>query len=142
MGRLGAWAEAVLRRLFPFREIGWEQYGERFTRFTLLWTPWLVIHLHIIDSPRRHARCHTHPFHFWTLILWGGYWETLPKGTFWRPAGSLLFRPARTVHNVVTAGTSWSLVFASWRVGPWRMVEELEGDCRTPAPPAPPAEEP
>jgi hypothetical protein len=50
----------------------WEIYLRRFILFRTR-LGGLFLH-HILMSD--HDRCpHNHPWHFWSLILWGGYWE-------------------------------------------------------------------
>lgn len=85
---------------------------------------------------------HDHPWSFITLILWGGYFEQTPKGTRWRPPGSLLFRPALWKHRVVIPPGKKALTLVitgpkkrswgfyceqSWR--PWR--EHAKAEERT-----------
>lgn len=61
---------------------------------------------------------HDHPWDFWTLVLWGGYVESvlLPDGTKKvqrRWPGQLSFRPAEHTHIITELpwGTSWTLVW-------------------------------
>jgi hypothetical protein len=124
------WFERFLRRWCHVKEIGWEEIGEKFTRFQLLKLPWLNVYLHRLEAPNPHPYCHDHPWHFWAFVLKGGYWETLPHGNFWRGPGSILFRPARTRHNVLTPGVNWSLIFTSGRVRQWRFITERDSSCR------------
>lgn len=78
---------------------------------------------------------HSHPWLFCSLILRGGYWETIgehwtetldgprfvhtPKR--WHRAGSILFRPAETAHRIEVppGGRTWSIVLTGRRVRPW-----------------------
>lgn len=70
---------------------------------------------------------HDHPWHFWSLILCGGYWEHRPgpggAGTerVWCGPLSLLRRPAEWRHRVeLPAGrTCWSLVWTSAKKRSW-----------------------
>lgn len=43
---------------------------------------------------------HDHPWPYATLILKGGYWETTPKGTFWRGPGHFRFCSANSFHRI------------------------------------------
>jgi hypothetical protein len=115
--------EAWLRRWFPHEEIGWEYLGEKFTRFTILKTPFFRIYLHRLDAPQWHPECHDHPWHFWTLILYGGYLEKTDRECVWRAPGTILYRPAKFRHNVITRGTSWSLILASRKVRSWGFMK-------------------
>lgn len=94
----------LLCRWLPYKELGWREIGETFYRFQLLKTPWRNIYLHFLDAPRPHPHCHDHPWHFWTLLLRGGYEETTRSGSTWRVPGTVLYRPARFRHNVRTRG--------------------------------------
>lgn len=87
---------------------------------------------------------HDHPWPFWSLVLWPGYWEQTPEGKKWHGPFSLLKRPAKWVHRVVVlpGRKTWSLVWTgpkerSWgfhcKQGflPWRQFaanQDLYGD--------------
>lgn len=100
----------------PYKDIGWKDHGETFFRFALLKTRWCNLYLHYAVAPD--SRCHDHPWHFWALVLAGGYWE---NGVFRKP-GSLLYRHAKTRHLVVTDGPSWSLVLTSRKIREWGLT--------------------
>ncbi len=123
-----SWFERLLRKVFPHREIGWEDIGEKFTRFTLLYTPWFRLYLHKLEAPRAHLSCHDHPWNFIALLLSGGYWELQDHSWCWRRPGNILLRPARTRHNVVTNGVSWSVILTGRKFRSWGLTE----DCHTP----------
>lgn len=106
--------------LFPHEDIGWKDINETFFRYTLLKTPWFRVYLHVLDAATPHPECHNHPWSFVTVLLWGGYTEyTTETGWKRREPGSVLFRPARWTHNVITDGVSWSLVFTGPKRHPW-----------------------
>lgn len=119
--------EKCLRKLFSHKEIGWKEIGETFTRFSILCTPWFRIYLHKLDAPNPHPQCHDHPWNFIAFILKGGYWEFTGDKWHWRGPASLLYRPAKFRHNVVTKGVSWSVIFTTRKVREWGMMD----DCRT-----------
>lgn len=125
------WIERLLRRWFPFKEIGWEEIQEKFTRFQLLKTPWGNVYLHKLDAPIKHPHPHDHPWSFLAIILSGGYWECMNGKTRWQPPGRILWRPAETKHNVVTNGTNWSIVITTRKKRDWRLITEMDQDCRT-----------
>lgn len=54
---------------------------------------------------------HDHPWGYATLILKGGYWETTPKGRFWRGPGHFRFCSANSFHRIeLEPGvTAWTL---------------------------------
>lgn len=124
------WFESLLRRWFPFKEIGWEEIQEKFTRFQLLKTRWGNVYLHKLDAPIKHPHCHSHPWHFVAIVLSGGYWESMNGKTKWRAPGSILWRPAETKHNVVTKGTNWSIVITTAKVRDWGIITEEDDNCR------------
>jgi hypothetical protein len=112
--------EAFLRRWFKHKELGWEEHGEKFTRFELLRTPWFKIYFHILTAPNFLPTSHDHPWDFLSIILKGGYWEQVKCGkVHWRWPGSILYRPAEFVHNIKTKGTAWSLVFSAPKRRSW-----------------------
>lgn len=107
--------------LFPRRDIGWEEIGEEFTRWTLLWTPWFIIYLHRLKALTPHPQCHDHPWSFIAVLLKGGYSEYHNGVWTWRRAGSVLFRPAMFSHNVVTRGVSWSVIVTGPKYREWNL---------------------
>jgi hypothetical protein len=112
--------ESFLRRNFQFKEIGWKEIGEEFTRFVLWKTPLFNIYLHKLNAPNWHPECHDHPWGFVALLLKGGYCEQVGEKRYRRRAGSILFRRATFTHNVTTPyGTSWSLIFATRKSRDW-----------------------
>lgn len=109
----------TLINLFPHEDIGWKDIGETFIRYTLLKTPLFRVYLHELDAPTMHPQCHDHPWSFVTFLLWGGYAEFHRGEWKRREPGAVLFRPAEFEHNVVTDGTSWSLVFTGPKRRQW-----------------------
>lgn len=111
------------------KQIGWEEIGEDFIRFTLLKTPLGSIYLHRLIAPLD-AHCHDHPWNFLTIILRQGYWE-LHRGEWkWWGPGTILYRRAEDAHVVATPDSgkpSWSLVFVGRRLREWSI---LENGCR------------
>lgn len=116
--------EKLLRKIVPFKELGWEEIGEHFTRYQLLKTRWFNLYLHQLMAPEWNPRgCHDHPWWFVTLILKGGYLEEAPSATpsldFRRP-GRILYRPANFSHDVITPEkTCWSLVLTGRKSRDW-----------------------
>lgn len=114
----------LLRWILPYKDIGWEEIGEEFTRFTLLKTPWCNVYLHRLKALRPHRDCHDHPWSFVALLLKGGYYEYCPD-QHWhhRKPGTILVRPATFSHNVVTDGVSWSVIFTTAKFRDWGFKE-------------------
>lgn len=113
----------LLARL-PHKEMGWKEIGERFVRFRLIKTRWFNVYLHWLEAPTWHTHCHDHPWHFWAVLLWGGYLEELDSGKkVWRGPGSVLYRHARFRHNVITPrGPNWSIIVTSGVKRKWGFV--------------------
>lgn len=112
--------EVFLRKHFNFKEIGWEEIGEKFTRYVLLKTKWFSIYVHQLWAPSWHPECHDHPWWFLTLLLKGGYLEKVNGKNFHRHPGMVLYRPGSFSHNVITPyGVSWSLIIAGPKSRDW-----------------------
>jgi hypothetical protein len=112
--------EKLSRKYLKYKEIGWTDIGETFTRYALLRTPWFNIYLHQLDAPNWHPECHDHPWGFIAILLWRGYLERVGNKYFRHRPGSILFRPATFTHNVITPyGTSWSLIFTTRKSRDW-----------------------
>lgn len=104
----------------PQKDIGWEEIGEKFTRFTLAKTRWFNIYLHRLNAPAWHPECHDHPWSFVAILIWRGYLERTNTGDHRRWPGAILWRPATFTHNVITPyGTSWSLIFTTPKTRDW-----------------------
>ena len=109
----------LLRRFVPFKDIGWTEIGEEFTRFQLVKTPWFNVYLHRLLAPNPHPQCHDHPWWFVAVLLRGGYWEYHDGLWRWQSAGKVLYRPAEWSHNVVTVGVSWSVILTGPKSRDW-----------------------
>lgn len=140
------WLVRMLCKVFPYKEIGWQEIDEVFFRWILFKCRWFEICLHRLDAPNWHPQCHDHPWDFYAFILKGGYLEMVDptqhlggKGQFWgtvpfsgneiylRKSFTLLYRPAEARHNVVTRKNvpNWSIVFMSAKRRQWGIK-----DCR------------
>jgi len=63
------------------------------------WFPFnILIHEMLADDHGKGV--HTHLCPYITIILRGGYWETIKTGKFWRPPGYIGFRSANNLHRV------------------------------------------
>jgi hypothetical protein len=104
------------------RDLSWKEIGEQFTRWTLK-TPWGNVLLHRMYAPIAHHHYHDHPWNFWSIVLWGGYWEQM-RGDIhaeWRGPGSIRYRTAETAHKTTTYDrVSWSLCFTGRKTRTWR----------------------
>jgi hypothetical protein len=119
-----------LRKHFPFKEIGWSEIGEEFTRYQLAKTRFFNIYIHRLIAPNWHPECHDHPWSFVSLLLWNGYRERIGAREFRRRPGMVLYRSATFLHNVITPyGVSWSLIFTAPKSRDWgfRPCERAKG---------------
>jgi hypothetical protein len=79
------------------------------------------VFLHLFHRGDVEPYFHDHPWPFWSLILWGGYWEETPAGRKWYGPGRLLRRPADWQHRVeVPEGRRcWTLLWIGAKVRSW-----------------------
>jgi hypothetical protein len=110
--------------IFPVQEIG-NHEGVFFFRYTLLRAKLFNIYLHQFIRGDMDRCLHDHPWDFISIVLWGGYWEEMWAGKFWRRPGSILFRRAKTAHRVTLdpGKRAWSLVITGPKVRPWGFWE-------------------
>lgn len=113
----------LLRKILPYKDIGWAEIGEEFTRFQLIKTPWFNIYLHRLLALTAHGKCHDHPWSFISVLLRGGYYEFSGDVWVWQKPGSVLYRPAEWRHNVVTTDVAWSLIITGPRRRDWGFRE-------------------
>lgn len=81
---------------------------------------------HILRSDRGRAP-HDHPWPYLTIILRGGYWEHVYdeegfwRDVHWRGPGSVLFRPAKSLHKleVQPGQTAWTLFITGRKQQTW-----------------------
>ena len=63
------------------------------------WFPFNILIHEMLDDDHGDG-VHNHLFPFMTIILRGGYFETLKNGKYWRPPGYIGFRSADHLHRV------------------------------------------
>ncbi len=108
-----------LGHLFLKRDViyGCELNGNKDTAYLTRWTLWQgpkgqQLLLHIFHTSDHARELHNHPWDFWSLILWRGYWERSQTGlldsdgepeTVLKWFGPLSFRfcPAHHAHRVI-----------------------------------------
>lgn len=99
-----------------------------FRRWALLTTRWFSVYLHGMYDKRgdRDAHCHDHPWSFWGIVLWGGYFQVTHDTKTYKHRrlglGSLFHMPAAgRYHRILSLNRdkSFSLVFASARKRLW-----------------------
>jgi hypothetical protein len=63
---------------------------------------------------------HDHPWWFFTIVLWGGYWDITEDGAQRMRAGSFAFRPALHRHSVkVDQGGCWTIMICGPEIRDW-----------------------
>lgn len=98
----------------------WVLWGQRYG-------PGGKLFLHRFHRSDSDAALHDHPWGFWSLILWGGYWEHRPAGggsaRRWYGPLSLLMRAAEWRHRVELrpggGGGTWTLIWTGEKVRSW-----------------------
>lgn len=98
-----------------------------FRRWRLFETPVLRVYIHHILKHDEDLHTHSHPWNFISLVLKGGYWETLfGSGRTHRVAGSIVHRTVDDFHQVdqidLVSGEPtgcWTLVVAYGRKQHW-----------------------
>ena len=63
------------------------------------WFPFNILIHEMLDNDHGEG-VHTHLCPYITIVLRGGYWETLKTGKHWRPPGYVGFRSANNLHRV------------------------------------------
>ena len=63
------------------------------------WFPFNII-IHEMLNNDHGQGVHSHLWPYITIILCGGYWETLKEGKYWRSPGYIGFRSANNLHRV------------------------------------------
>lgn len=135
MLRIVSWLMRLLRR--EEWEIGRKGLPRYLTRWTLFGSrfahePRHNVFLHCFHRGDAEPYFHDHPWPFWTLILWGGYWEYTPSSPDEAPAAGpqvgrwygplrLLRRPAEWRHRVELpeGRRCWTLIWCGPKVRSW-----------------------
>ena len=86
-------------------------------RYRPRWFPFNIIIHEMLDDDHGEG-VHSHLCPYITIILRGGYWETLKDGKHWRPPGYIGFRSANNLHRVdLEPGTSPLTLFIPGPLG-------------------------
>lgn len=123
----------LLRKLFLVKEIISKEGVLHFQRFRLLATPWFNIYLHHILRSDEDSHPHDHPWHFASLILWGGYredwlgayedwkyWADYKMHTRSTHPGFVVLHHAKDFHHITLKSKRvWSLVFTFGKRPSW-----------------------
>ena len=123
----------IIRRFFIVKEIVSKEGVIHFRRYRLLSTPWFNLYIHNILHSDEDVHPHDHPWHFISLILWGGYierwmsayenyrfWMGRPLRTDKHTMGSVIFHNAKDFHQITLLKPSvWTLVFTWGKRKSW-----------------------
>lgn len=128
--------ERLLDFLFERHDIGRSGVDVYLTRW-VLWGnrfgPGQKVFLHLFHRGDAEPYLHNHPWSFWSLILWGGYWEWTLTGyvnpqtgerqqeSRWYGPLRLLRRPAAWFHRVTLppGRRCWTLIWTSSKKQSW-----------------------
>ena len=89
------------------------------------WFPFNIL-IHEMLADDHGDGVHNHLFPYITIILRGGYWETLKTGKFWRPPGYIGFRSANNFHRVdLKPGTKPLTIIYIWSIWTKRKDQDL-----------------
>lgn len=128
--------EAARDGKFDRRDVGDGRGNVFFWRYRVFKSKWLSVFLHEFIRGDGERCLHDHPWSFVTIILRGGYWETVAKPEvdcfdsesfiYWREPGRVLYRPAEFSHRIdieppggFNDDEPWSLVFVGPKVRDW-----------------------
>lgn len=99
-------------------------------RFTILKIGKLHIRLHRIVDSDKTTLYHNHPFHYISIILKGGYTESVvnPKGetTYTHKPGAFIFRKNTTYHRITSLRSETITFFIAWGNYGWQALNTVE----------------
>ena len=77
------------------------------------WFPFNIL-IHEMLANDHGEGVHNHTFPYITIVIRGGYWETLSTGRYWRPPGYIGFRNASDRHSlkIPKGKPAWTLLLA------------------------------
>lgn len=84
-------------------------------RYTVLLLGKLHVRLHKILSEDKTPYLHTHPFHYISIILRGGYTEKLTKREIVHKPGSIILRKNTTAHRIQSVSPNTLTLFFTWK---------------------------
>lgn len=114
-----------LKERFPNFRVDIEIDGEVYlTRWNIIRLFGWTVRLHKFLRPDADRCLHTHPWAFYTFVLWGGYEEETSEGM--ESIGSLAgkWRPVSHTHRITRLFRvpTWTLVFTKTAERPWGFI--------------------
>lgn len=91
-------------------------------RWFILRTKWVQVYVHNICRSDPDSDMHDHPWSFISVILWGGYLEHTPEGSFQRSAPQILYRPAGSPHRLELNRGAWTFIVVGRERREWGFV--------------------
>lgn len=94
-------------------------------RYTLLNFKRLHVRFHRIKRPDVTPFLHTHPFHYLSIVLRGGYTESQTGKTIRHRRLSFILRRAQTAHRIVSVEPGTLTLFFAWKTqtAQWELQE-------------------
>lgn len=107
--------------------------GEAYlTRWRLIATPYFNIFLHKIDGPDPDRHPHDHPWNFLSMVLWGGYHESVHQPHHVRVGKHHRLFSCHTMqrgqyHRIMKLDRkpTWTLVLTGPRKGDWGFLTNI-----------------
>lgn len=111
----------LIKKFFLVKEIKSKEGVLHFLRYRVIECSLFSIYIHYIAKSDEDKNPHSHPWSFWSLILFGGYYETLinrhtkEKQYFKKEFLSAGHRFYDDYHQISLIKPTWTLVFCSPR---------------------------
>lgn len=97
------------------------------------WGGWSIrLHHWVEGDPHNYQ--HSHPWHFVTIVLWGGYDDVADGRSADHVRGpTIRYRPMSWRHSVINVKPrTWSIVITGPKLRPWRFwIDDNEVDRKT-----------
>lgn len=112
---------SLLKKLFLVKEIKSKEGVLHFQRYRIIECSLFAIYVHYIAKSDEDKFPHSHPWNFWSLILFGGYYEALvkkysfKKEYFKKQFLSIGYRYYDDYHQINLIKPTWTLVLCSPR---------------------------
>jgi hypothetical protein len=95
-------------------------------RFTILQIGKLHIRIHRFDGQDKTTLFHNHPFHYISIILWGGYTERIKCGNVSRlkvnVIGDVIFRRSKVYHRIDDVYPNTYTLFIAYGDYTWNAI--------------------
>ena len=109
----GRWFESILAYRFKFRwceRVSNHSEECHYLTRTVLETPWFSIRLHHWLKSDDQRFPHDHPWWFFSLVLWGSYWDLTEHSATLRKWMTVCYYPHTHKHKVKVSRPCWTLL--------------------------------